>query len=366
MKKILIMAGGTGGHVFPGLAVADELSSGEEPWDVLWLGTRERMEADLVPRHGYPIEFIRVRGIRRNGLARKLMAPFMVIRAVAEALSLLRKYRPDVVLGMGGYASGPGGLAARILGIPLVLHEQNAAPGLTNRLLSHIAGKILLGFPGAIRSSKAEFVGNPVRKAIVALHDELPRDFSGEELRVLVVGGSLGARALNEKVPGAVKMALDAGVRLRVFHQTGKGNSAEVRKLYSSLGVPEGVCEVSDFINDMAEAYRSHHLIVCRAGALTSAEIGACGMPAIFVPLPTAVDDHQTKNARSFSDSGAGITMPQTELTAESLSRYFQDFGSHREKLADISEKVQSRTRLDSAEKIAAICRSLATRENSR
>ncbi|MBQ3681863.1 MAG: undecaprenyldiphospho-muramoylpentapeptide beta-N-acetylglucosaminyltransferase [Succinimonas sp.] len=360
MKKILIMAGGTGGHVFPGLAVADELSKGEDPWEVLWLGTRERMEADLVPRHGYPIEFIKVQGIRRNGFMRKLLSPFMILRAVAEAFSLIRKFRPDVVLGMGGYASGPGGLAARLLGIPLVLHEQNAAPGMTNRMLSHIASKVLLGFPGAINKKGAEFVGNPVRKAIKDLHDELPKDFSGEKLQVLVVGGSLGAQALNERVPGAVKKALDAGAKIEIFHQTGKGNSAGVRDLYASLGVPETVYQVSDFIDDMAAAYRSHHLIVCRAGALTAAEIGASGMPAIFVPLPTAVDDHQTKNARSFSDNGAGITMPQPELTEESLSKYFLDFAEHREKLAAISEKAQSQTRLDAAAEIAAICRSSA------
>ena len=357
MKKILVMAGGTGGHVFPGLAVAKELSA-KHGYEVLWLGTRERMEAELVPAHGFRIEFIKISGLRRNGILRKLAAPFTIARAVFEALKIIRKFRPDVVLGMGGYASGPGGIAARLCGIPLVLHEQNASPGITNRILSKIADRVLLGFPGAIDKKTAEYIGNPVRAEVVALNAALPKDFNHPELNVLVIGGSLGAKALNDLVPKAVEIADRNGANIHITHQTGKGNSAGVEAVYRELGVEN--CTVTDFISDMASAYAAHDVIICRAGALTLAEVSAAGMPAVFVPLPTAVDDHQTKNARYLSDKGGAVCMPQSELTPEKLAAILKDWSDNRDKISEVSKIAGSMAKLDATEVAAAVCMELA------
>ena len=240
------MAGGTGGHVFPALAIAKRLQ--ECGYEILWLGTRGRMEEMLVPKHGFNIEYIDVKGIRRNGLKAKLTAPFMLVRAILEALSVVRKFRPDVCIGMGGYASGPGGVAAYLLRIPLVLHEQNAAAGLTNRLLFKLASRVLLGFPGAFSGSKVKLVGNPVREEIMALH-EAKRDFNYGKLCVLIVGGSLGAKALNEKLPEALKQF---GDKIEVVHQAGKGNAEATLERYKGAAFSY---RVSDFINDMDKVY---------------------------------------------------------------------------------------------------------------
>lgn len=357
MKKILIMAGGTGGHVFPGLAVAKELTA-DGGFEVLWLGTRERMEARLVPEHGFRIEFIKISGLRRNGLMRKLLSPFTVTRAVFEAAGVIRKFRPDVALGLGGYASGPGGLAARLLGVPLALHEQNASPGVTNRILSRFADRILLGFPGAIRRENAAVTGNPVREDVLALHAELPKNFAHEGLNVLVIGGSLGARILNETVPAAVSLAQAKGAAIRVTHQTGRGNAAETEERYRALGVKDFT--VREFITDMAGAYRGSDAVICRAGALTVAEVAAAGMPAVFVPLPSAVDDHQTKNARSLADRGGGICLPQTELTPERLADILTGWQADRAKLAEVSRIAAEAARLDATRAVADACRELA------
>lgn len=357
MKKILVMAGGTGGHVFPGLAVAKELSS-KYGYEVLWLGTREKMEAELVPAHGFKIEFIKISGLRRNGVKGYLVAPFTIIRAVFEALRIIRKFKPDVVLGMGGYASGPGGIAAKLCGIPLVLHEQNASPGITNRILSKIADKVLLGFPGAIDKKNASYVGNPVRAEVVALNAALPKDFNHPNLNVLVIGGSLGARALNELVPQAVAMANKNGAGIKITHQTGKGNSKAVEAVYKELNVENFT--VCDFISDMASAYTANDVIICRAGALTLAEVSAAGMPAVFVPLPTAVDDHQTKNARYLSDKGGAICMPQSELTPEKLADILKDWSDNRDKISEVSRIAGSMAKLDATEAAAGVCMELA------
>lgn len=364
MNKILIMAGGTGGHVFPGLAVAGELtrnSEAGESWQVLWLGARGRMEEQLVPKHGYRISYIHVSGIRRNGLMKKLTAPFMIVRAVMESISIIRDYRPDVVLGFGGFASGPGGVASKLLGIPLVLHEQNAAPGLTNRVLSHIADRVLLGFPGAIKRSDAELVGNPVRNNVVRLHDNLPRSFDKPELRIIIIGGSLGAEILNETVPKMAALLFKKDVKFNIVHQTGRGQSAKVRAYYTDLKVPDSMVEISDFIDDMASAYENADLIICRAGALTVAEVSAAALPAIFVPLPSAVDDHQTKNARSLSDRGAALTMPQSEMTPETLAAEVEKLYVSREILSNMSKKSGDLAVLDAAARVAAVVRELST-----
>lgn len=351
------MAGGTGGHVFPGIAVAHELSAQQE-FEVLWLGTAERMEARLVPQHGFKIAFIKVHGIRRNGLLRKLGAPFMIARATWEALGIIRKFKPDVVLGLGGYASGPGGIAARMLGIPLVLHEQNAAPGFTNRVLSKIATRVLLGFPGALSGAKVSYVGNPVRSDVMALRQKLPHDFNGENLRISVVGGSLGAQVLNEIVPQAVAFAQKQGAKLEIMHQTGRGNSEAVKQVYADLGCTN--VKVSDFIDDMASLYENTHIIICRAGAGTVAEVTASCVPAIFVPLPSAVDDHQTKNAKVLADQKAAILLPQKELTAQVLSQKLCQFATDRTLLANISAEIAKMPCLDAAHEVANVCRDLA------
>lgn len=329
-KKILIMAGGTGGHIFPALAIASALKNAG--FDILWLGTRGRMEEKLVPQYGYPIRYIDVRGIRRNGLWAKLSAPFMVAGALRGALAVLKEFKPDVVLGMGGYASGPGGLAAWLKHIPLVLHEQNAAAGLTNRILSRFASAVMLGFPGAFSGPKVTVTGNPLREVIIALHGR-PRDFSKSVIRIFILGGSLGARALNETVPAAL---LKAGDGFEVIHQCGAGNHEAVEKLYAGASFK---VTVSDFIDDMAGTYSKADLIICRAGASTVAEVACAGLPAIFVPLPSAVDDHQTKNALFLKEAGAAEIMPQAQLTPETLAAKVQQLFSSRDKLAEMSQQ---------------------------
>ena len=345
-KTLLVMAGGTGGHVFPGLAVADRLR--DQGWNIHWLGTAERMEAQLVPKHGYPLHTISIAGVRGNGLKRKLLAPFQILKAVWQARRVLRQVQPQVVLGMGGFAAGPGGVAARLAGIPLVLHEQNAAAGLTNRLLARIASRVLMAFPGAFaEGDNTAVVGNPVRADVLALPEPAERIATEPQpLRLLVVGGSLGARILNQIVPEAVALAGNIKVR----HQTGKGNAEAVRQAYQALGID---AEVSDFIDDMAAAYGAADLVVCRAGALTVSEVAAAGIGALFVPLPHAVDDHQTKNARSLSDSGAAVLLPQSELTAQGLALQLQQLGDNRTQLLAMASRARSLAITDAAERVA-------------
>ncbi|MCR5537306.1 MAG: undecaprenyldiphospho-muramoylpentapeptide beta-N-acetylglucosaminyltransferase [Succinivibrio sp.] len=332
IKKILIMAGGTGGHVFPALAIAGACR--EQGCEVLWLGSRGRMEEQLVPKYGYPIRYIEVSGIRRNGLGRLLKAPLMISKAVAQALEVEREFKPDVVLGMGGYASGPGGVAAKILGIPLAIHEQNAKAGLTNKLLSKLASRVLLGFAGAFVGPKVEVVGNPVRPEIVALREQ-PRDFGGESLRILIVGGSLGAQALNELVPKAL-MKFEG--QIEVVHQCGKGHLEKTQAQYEGAAFR---VEVREFIDDMVRAYSEAQLIICRAGALTVAEVSCAKLPAIFIPLPTAVDDHQTKNAESLVREGAALMFKQSELSADELYAKLQQLSTERGELMKMSGQME-------------------------
>jgi UDP-N-acetylglucosamine--N-acetylmuramyl-(pentapeptide) pyrophosphoryl-undecaprenol N-acetylglucosamine transferase len=356
--KLMVMAGGTGGHVFPGLAVAHQLKN--EGWQVDWLGTADRMEADLVPAHGFPIHYIQIKGVRRNGLLRQLTAPFQVMRAICQAMQVFRKIRPDVVLGMGGYAAGPGGVAAKLLGIPLVLHEQNAAAGLTNRLLAKIANRILMGFQGAFPDQKnTRVVGNPVRETFLQLAQHPVKVYdAARPLRILIVGGSLGARILNQVVPHT--MALLSHVD--IHHQCGKGNAKAVSELYQSLGVT--TVEVSEFIQDMSAAYDWADVLICRAGALTVAEVAAAGVPAIFVPLPTAVDDHQTKNAESLTKLGAAILMPQKTLTAEQLSEQIMAWQKQPEQLHRMAKLTRQAAILDATERVAQECKTLVTSKN--
>ncbi|WP_319782435.1 undecaprenyldiphospho-muramoylpentapeptide beta-N-acetylglucosaminyltransferase [Oceanisphaera sp. IT1-181] len=352
-KTLLVMAGGTGGHVFPGLAVAELLRA--QGWNIHWLGTAERMEAQLVPKHGYPLHTIAIAGVRGNGLKRKLLAPLHILRATWQARAILKKIKPDVVLGMGGFASGPGGVAAWLAGIPLVLHEQNAAAGMTNKLLARLAKRVLIAFAGPFAGLKnTQLVGNPVRAEVLALPAPEARiSLDPQPLRLLVVGGSLGAKILNELVPQAIALAGNIAVR----HQTGKGNSEAVRATYQDLGIE---VEVSDFIDDMAAAYGQADLVVCRAGALTVSEIAAAGVGAIFVPLPHAVDDHQTKNARVLSEQGAALLLPQSELTARSLADQLQQLTNNRAQLLAMAQLARTQAITDAAERVIESLRAVA------
>lgn len=351
LKRVLIMAGGTGGHVFPALAIAKKLM--DEGCQILWLGTRGRMEEQLVPKYGIDIEYIDVKGIRKNGVRTKLSAPFMVLKAVLQAKRVIKKFRPQVVLGMGGYASGPGGVAAYLQGIPVVLHEQNAKAGLTNRLLFKIAKRALLGFPGAFTGSKVTVVGNPVRESIVKLN-ELVRDFTLNPLKISIIGGSLGARALNEIVPEALMNFKSDSIK--VVHQCGKGNSENVKKAYQKAAFD---VSVSDFVDDMDDLYKNTDLIICRAGALTVAEVTCTGVPAIFVPLPTAVDDHQYKNASFVQKEGGAVIFRQHELTSEILFNTINDLNNNRAKLEQMSQNAKHCAKLNATEKAVEIIKEL-------
>lgn len=357
-KTLLVMAGGTGGHVFPGLAVADRLKA--QGWTIHWLGTADRMEAELVPAHGYSISFIDIQGVRGNGIKRLLVAPYRIVKSVLQARRVLKSIRPDVVLGMGGFASGPGGVAAWLSGIPLLLHEQNAAAGLTNKLLARLAKRVLMAFPGAFApSARTAVVGNPVRPEVVALPDPQLRS-SSEPLRLLIVGGSLGARVLNEQVPPAVA---SAGVPIEVRHQCGKGNRDVVAEAYAKQGVE---AEVSEFIKDMADAYAWADLVVCRAGALTVSEVAAAGVAAIFVPLPHAVDDHQTRNALTLVDGGAAEFLPQSELTPASLAARLSWLAGRRETLLNMAQAARRVAIIDAAERVADECKRLASGQSEK
>ena len=351
LKRVLIMAGGTGGHVFPALAIAKKLM--DEGCQILWLGTRGRMEEQLVPKYGIDIEYIDVKGIRKNGVRTKLSAPFMVLKAVLQAKRVIKKFRPQVVLGMGGYASGPGGVAAYLQGIPVVLHEQNAKAGLTNRLLFKIAKRALLGFPGAFTGSKVTVVGNPVRESIVKLN-ELVRDFTLNPLKISIIGGSLGARALNEIVPEALMNFKSDSIK--VVHQCGKGNSENVKKAYQKAAFD---VSVSDFVDDMDDLYKNTDLIICRAGALTVAEVTCAGVPAIFVPLPTAVDDHQYKNASFVQKECGAVIFRQHELTSEILFNTINDLNNNRAKLEQMSQNAKHCAKLNATEKAVEIIKEL-------
>lgn len=322
VPRILIMAGGTGGHVFPALAVAQELR--RRGAEVSWLGTRAGIEAELVPQAGIDIDYISITGLRGKGALGWLLAPLRIIRALWQALAVLRQRQPQAVLGLGGFAAGPGGLAAWLSGCPLLIHEQNAVAGLTNRLLSRVAKQVMQAFPGAF--AEAPWVttcGNPVRPEIAALAaPELRYAAHQGPLRLLVVGGSLGAMALNETLPRALAL-LPAAQRPWVRHQSGRRHLAQVRQFYQVADVE---AELLPFIDDMAAAYDWADVVLCRAGALTVSELAAAGAAAVLVPYPHAVDDHQTRNAAFLVDAGAALLLPQQAMTVETLAALLQRF----------------------------------------
>ncbi|WP_230433048.1 undecaprenyldiphospho-muramoylpentapeptide beta-N-acetylglucosaminyltransferase [Plesiomonas shigelloides] len=348
-KRLLVMAGGTGGHVFPGLAVAHQLM--EQGWQVRWLGTADRMEADLVPKHGIEIDFIQISGLRGKGWRAQLGAPLRIWRAIRQARQIMRDYQPDVVLGMGGYVSGPGGVAAWLQGIPVVLHEQNAIAGLTNRWLSRIAAKVLQAFPGAF--AKAPVVGNPVRQDVLALPEPAQRmkDRSGP-LRVLVVGGSQGARILNRTLP-AVAAAL--GDQITLWHQVGKGALPEVEQAYQAAGATGH--KITEFIDDMAGAYQWADVVICRSGALTVSELAAAGVPAIFVPFQHK-DRQQYLNGLTLEKAGAAYIIEQDQLTAERLEA--QLLLLNRPQLLAMAQHARAAAIPDATDRVAAVIQALA------
>lgn len=347
-KTILMMAGGTGGHVYPALAVAQ--AARDEGAAVHWLGNTQGFEGRKVPEYGFAFHDIAVRGLRGNGLAGWLKAPFMLARAIAAARKVIREIRPDVVIGMGGFAAGPGGVAARLAGVPLIIHEQNAVAGLTNRLLSRVADAVLLGDGRAAArlGGKGEVTGNPVRADFVQVPDPAVRyGARNGTIRLLVLGGSQGAKALNALVPQALAL-LPEDARPEVLHQAGERGLQEAQNAYAEAGV---AADVVPFMEDMASAYADADWVIARSGALTVAEIATVGLPALFVPFPYAVDDHQTANAQTLVDAGAAQMVQQADLTAEMLADIV---AGHRNRTALLA-KAEAARRVSHGEALARI-----------
>ena len=349
---VMITTGGTGGHVFPGLAVAAELVA--RGWGVFWLGTREGMEAKLVPQHGVDFEAISFRGVRGKGWKTLLLGPFALLAACIDSLRVIRRRRPNVVLGFGGFASFPGALMGVASGRPLVIHDSNAVAGLANRVLAYGADRVLLGFPDAMQGAHAqrsEWVGNPLRDDIARIPPPELR-FAGRTgpLRLLVVGGSLGARALNDCVPAALAR-LPAAQRPQVVHQAGAKHLEALRAAYAAQRV-DGECLA--FIDDMAARYAAADFVICRGGALTVAELAAVGVGALIVPLPGAIADEQSANARFLVDGGAAIALPQAELTPEKLAALLASLD--RARLAAMAHAARALARADATRRVADAC----------
>jgi len=353
---IAVMAGGTGGHVFPALAVVERLR--EHGADVFWIGTRAGMEARLVPGHGITMEWIGISGVRGKGLGTLAAAPWRLLRAISQAGTILRRRGPALVLGMGGFVAGPGGIAAWLQGRPLVIQEQNSVPGITNQWLARIATRTFEAFPGTFPPGRAAITsGNPVRPEIAALTPPGER-LAGRsgQARLLVVGGSLGAKALNEAVPVALAQ-LPKEHRPLVRHQAGERTLDVARDAYAEQGVE---AEVTAFIDDMAAAYGWADLVVCRAGALTIAELAAAGLPALLIPYPHAVDDHQVGNARYLVDAGAARMILQRDLTPAGLAAELAPLLADPERRLTMADAARGQARVDAAEHIATACLELA------
>lgn len=353
MKKkpsILIMAGGTGGHIFPALAVADVLRS--QGWQVTWMGAPNSMESELVPKRGYDMTLVEFSGLRGKGIMRKLLLPFTLgIALLQSALALLHS-RPDVVLGMGGYITVPGGIMAVLFRRPLVIHEQNSIAGMSNKLLARFSTRVLSGFPDVLPG--AEWCGNPVRADIAALPEPQER-FQGRsgKLNVLVVGGSLGAQAINACVPKALALLPEAE-RPDVLHQTGKQHFEPVLETYQKANI---TAQIAPFIDDMAAIYAQADLVICRAGALTVAELAAAGLGSVLVPFPHAVDDHQTANAKFLSDLGAATLLPQPEMTPQKLADLLRNMTP--ERALEMAKLARQQAKPDAAQRVASVCTEL-------
>lgn len=350
-KVALIMAGGTGGHIFPGLAVAEELRA--RGWQVHWLGTPGSMESRIVPQHGFALQTIDFSGVRGKGLATLALLPLKLLRAFWQALAVVRRVRPDVVVGMGGYVTFPGGMMAVLAGKPLVLHEQNSVAGMANKVLAGVADRIFTAFPGVLK--KGQWVGNPLRAAFTRQPAPAER-FAGRTgpLKLLVVGGSLGARALNEIVPQALAL-IPADQRPQVTHQSGATQIEQLRANYEAAGVQ---AQLTPFIDDTAAAYAEADVIVCRAGASTVTEIAAVGAAAVFVPFPHAVDDHQTTNARFLVDAGGGWLVQQADLTPRWLAEML--LNTERPALMERALKAKTMQKTQATREMVSACEELA------
>ena len=356
-KHVMMMAAGTGGHVFPALAVAKDLE--QQGIKVSWLATPAGMENRLLKNHNIPIYQIDIQGVRGNGVVRKLAAPFKILKATLSAMKYMKQLKVDAVAGFGGYVAGPGGLAARMLGIPVIIHEQNAVAGFTNTQLSRIAKKVCQAFPNTFPAQdKIVTTGNPVRKEITEIFNPSwryqEREKAGQPLRILIVGGSLGAQALNERVPEALKQL---NVPLNVYHQCGQNHADATRARYADAPATLNV-EVQPFIEDMAQAYSDADLIICRAGALTVTEIATAGVAAIFVPLPSAVDDHQTANARFLANLGAAKICPQATMTSDSLKALLEPM-LNRQLLMEMAVKARQQAQPDATQHVVRLIQEL-------
>ena len=352
MSTLMIMAGGTGGHVYPALAVAHTLQA--DGVDIFWLGTRDGIEARVVPENQFDIEWISISGIKGKGLFALITAPFKIIFAMLQTAVIIYRRRPQAALGMGGFVAGPGGLMAKLLILPLLIHESNAVVGLTNKWLAKIANEVLVGFPDVLSTSHHHhYVGNPVRQTIAALPapEQRLQGRSGN-LNLLVVGGSLGAQILNETVPQALAK-MDSALRPSVRHQAGHGKLDGIIENYHALDI-EASC--SEFIEDMAEAYEWADLVICRAGAMTVAEIAAAGVAAIFVPYPYAIYDHQTKNAQFLTEKKAAILISQERFTAERLAELLAELTDDRPCLTGLSRRARRYAKTDATRRVADIC----------
>ncbi len=358
-KTFLIMAGGTGGHVFPALATARKLQ--QKGGEIVWLGSKGGFEERVISEQGIPFFGLSISGLRGKGIQTLLLAPIRIAMALYQACAVMSKVKPACVLGMGGFASGPGGIAARLFRKPLVIHEQNAVAGMTNRLLSRVASQVFEAFPNSFGSdTETEVVGNPVREEIVRLSYEVEKKHvvaeSGKKLRLLIVGGSLGALKLNQVVPSAISQ-LSEDLRPEIRHQTGRGKLDATREAYRAQNVD---ADVSEFIDDMAAAYSWADLVICRAGALTVSELCVAGVGAILVPYPYAVDDHQTLNAKIMVDGGAAWLAPESELTAEALAEMIKPLLAKPERVARLSAAARTLAKPHAADRVAQACWSLS------
>ncbi len=346
------MAGGTGGHIFPALAIADELK--QQGHEVVWLGTKQGLEFKLVPKAEIELHVLEIAAIRGKGLKRKLTAPFRLFKAVRRAKALIKSIDPDLVIGMGGYVSGPGGLAAWLLRIPLVIHEQNTIPGLTNKVLSRLASSVCESFPGAFKAKKhITYTGNPVRRSICELPDpstRIPGHDNG--LRVLILGGSQGAEVLNKIMPMAINK-IPKDKQPHIWHQSGTLQLGTTKQAYIGVGVE---ARVEPFMDNMAEAYAWADLVICRAGATTVSELTAAGVGSILIPYPTAVDDHQTVNAKFLQNTGAAIIMPQRTISAEDIAQQIMTYAEDRNELTQMAQAAYALGNKDATKRVVEQC----------
>ena len=351
--KVMIMAGGTGGHVFPALAVAEELRAADV--GVSWLGTRAGIEAELVPSSGIKLNYLDIEGIRGRGLIALLKAPLLLWRSIRQSLSVLSEYKPQVVLGMGGFASGPGAVAARLKGIPIVIHEQNSVAGTTNRIVARIARRVLQGFPGALKHG--EWCGNPVRPTIANMP---PPDVRFAQrtgaVNLLVLGGSRGSLAINKIMPQALAL-IDPQLRPQVMHQTGKLHCEVTQALYQAAGIE---AQVVPFIEQMEEAYSWADVAVCRAGALTIAELTCAGLGSVLIPFPYAIDDHQTVNGTLLVEQGSALMIQQKDLTAKRLAGEITALCNSRSRLLEMAMRARELSKTGAASRVAQVCMEVA------